>query len=169
MVKDYEKQNKSLVWQVIGLSCGNGQAERQENMGQRRKRYMPRFFESTGITNDTSANIYESMLNSAAFQDLTKNQRLLYMYMKAQYYGKRKPGKDFPDEERLQGDELFYFNLSLAEKYGLYNRGNHMQFYNDVKAIENHGFIKTVINGYSTKTRSVYKFTGEWKVWNGQS
>ena len=101
MVKDYEKQNKSLVWQVIGLSCGNGQAERQENMGQRRKRYMPRFFESTGITNDTSANIYESMLNSAAFQDLTKNQRLLYMYMKAQYYGKRKPGKDFPDEERL--------------------------------------------------------------------
>ena len=149
--------------------ASTGQAERQEHMSKRRKRYIPRSFESAGNTNDTSANIYESMLNSAAFQDLTKNQRLLYVYMKAQYYGKRKPGKDFPDVEQLQGDEFFYFNLSLAEKYGLYSRGNRGQFYNDVKALEEHGFIMVVSNGRYTKMRSVYKFTGEWRMWEDSS
>lgn len=138
-------------------------------MGKRRKKYVPKPFESAGGANDTSANIYESMLNSAAFQDLTKNQRLLYIYMKAQYYGKRKPEKDFPDVEQMQGDELFYFNLSLAEKYGLYSRGNRGQFYNDVKALEEHGFIMVVSSGRSTKTRSIYKFTGGWRVWEDSS
>ena len=105
-------------------------------MGKRRKPYIPRSFESTGEARDTSANIYESMLKSVAYQDLTKNQRLLYVYMKAQYYGKRKPGRDFPDVERLQGDDLFYFNLALAEEYGLYTRKNRGAFYDDIKAIE---------------------------------
>jgi len=135
----------------------------------RKKKYSPKPFESAGGANDTSANIYESMLTSAAFQDLTKNQRLLYIYMKAQFYGKRKPEKDFPDVEQLQGDELFYFNLSLAEKYGLYTRANHMQFYNDIKIIEQHGFIKTVSNGRSTKSRTIFKFVGDWKLWNDTS
>lgn len=138
-------------------------------MGRNRKKYVPKSFESIGGTSDTSANIYESMLNSAAFKELTKNQRLLYIYMKAQYYGKRKPGKDFPDVEHLQGDEMFYFNLSLAEKYGLYSRGNHMQFYNDVKNLQEHGFIQVVSNGRSTKSRSIYKFIGDWKNWHDTS
>ena len=84
-------------------------------MGKRKKPYQPKSFESTGISNDTSSNIYESMLLAPAFQDLSKNQRLLYVCMKAQYYGKRKPGKDNPEIESLQGDDLFYFNFILAE------------------------------------------------------
>lgn len=44
--------------------------------------------------------------------------------MKKQYYGTRKPERDFPDVEQLQGAELFYFNLALAVKYGLYSRAN---------------------------------------------
>ena len=109
------------------------------------------------------------MLQSAAFKDLTKNQRLLYVYMKAQYYGKRKPGKDYPNIEQFQGDELFYFNKKLAIQYGLYTDGNHKAFYSDIKAIEQHGFIKTVSSGKHTKSRSIYKFTGEWKMWNDSS
>lgn len=135
-------------------------------MGKRRKPYIPRSFESTGEARDTSANIYESMLKSVAYQDLTKNQRLLYVYMKAQYYGKRKPGRDFPDVERLQGDDLFYFNLALAEEYGLYTRKNRGAFYDDIKAIESHGFIRTVSNGRNTKQKSVYEFSGDWKEWD---
>lgn len=138
-------------------------------MGQRKKSYAPKSFESTGISNDTSANIYGSMLESPAFKDLSKNQRLLYVYMKKQYYGTRKPGRDYPNMEQLQGDDLFYFNFALAEKYGLYSRSNDRQFYKDIKDIEQHGFIKTVSNGKATKSRSIYKFTGDWKLWQDSS
>lgn len=117
----------------------------------------------------TSANVYGSMLESPAFKDLSKNQRLLYIYMKKQYYGTRKPGQDFPDMEQLQGDNLFYFNLALAEKYGLYSRSNDRQFYADIRAVEQHGFIKTVSSGRATKSRSIYKFTGDWKEWQDSS
>lgn len=138
-------------------------------MGQRKKPYTPKAFESTGVSNDTSANIYGSMLESAAFKDLSKNQRLLYVYMKKQYYGTRKPGRDFPDMEQLQETDLFYFNIALAVKYGLYSRSNDRQFYADIKAIEQHGFIKTVSNGKVTKSRSIYKFSGDWKRWQDTS
>ena len=134
-------------------------------MAVKKKRYRPKAFESTGISNDTSAAIYESMLISPAFMDMTKNQRFLYVCMKAQYYGKRKPGKDFPDIEQLQGDDLFYFNLSLAEKYGLYTRNGHTSFYNDVKAIEDHGFIETVSNGKATHSKSIYRYSSKWREW----
>ena len=138
-------------------------------MGQRRKPYTPRAFESTGISNDTSANIYGSMLESPAFKDLSKNQRLLYVYMKKQYYGVKKPRCDFPELEEMQGDDLFYFNLSLAVRYGLYSRSNDRKFYADIKAIEEHGFIKTVSHGKTTKCGSIYRFIGDWKFWKDSS
>lgn len=130
------------------------------------RKYRPKAFESSGASKDTSANIYESMLKSAAFMDLTPRQRLLYVYCKAQFYGKRKPGKDFPDIEQLQGDDLFYFPMQTAVDYGLYTRNNHKNFYRDMKELEKHGFIKTVINGKIHKTKSVYQYSGNWKFWN---
>ncbi len=135
----------------------------------RKRGYKPKAFESAGGDRDTSANIYESMLQSAAFMDLSKNQRLLYLYLKAQYYGKRKPGKDYPDIEQFQGDDLFYFPMSVAEKYGLYTKSNHTAFRNDMKALESHGFIRTVSNGKSTKKKSICQFSGEWRIWNDDS
>lgn len=135
----------------------------------RKRTYRPKSFESSGVSNDTSANIYESMLASPAFMDLSKNQRLLYVYMKAQYYGKRKPGKDNPDIDALQGDDLFYFPMSLAERYGIYSRSNHTQFYSDIAAIEQHGFIKAVSNGKSTRSKSIYRFVSDWRQWNDSS
>ncbi len=138
-------------------------------MGQRKKSYIPKAFESTGVLNDTSANIYGSMIESPAFKDLSKNQRLLYVYMKKQYYGTRKPGRDFPDMEQLQGDDLFYFNLALAVKYNLYSRSNKRQFYTDIKALVSHGFIKNMTPENKTILRSVYKFIGEWKMWQDTS
>lgn len=134
-------------------------------MSRRKSQYKPKAFESTGKSNDTSANIYGSMLLSPAFMDLSKKQKLLYVYMKAQYYGTRKPGKDFPEVEQLQGETLFYFNMALAEKYGIYTRINHKEFYADIKVIEKHGFIETVSNGSSTKSRSIYKFSDHWQTW----
>ena len=131
----------------------------------RKKKYIPKSFESDSRSNDTSANIYDSMLESVAFMDLTKSQRLLYLYMKKQYYGKRKPCKDYPDEQQFQGDDLFYFPLGQAEQYKLYSRSNRGQFYSDIAALEAHGFIRTVSNGKFTKTKSIYQYSGDWKLW----
>ena len=138
-------------------------------MGRRKGKYVPQLFESTGVSHDTSANIYGSMLESPAFKDLSKNQRLLYIYMKKQYYGTKKPGKDYPDMPELQGNELFYFNMARAVKYGLYSRSNDRQFYHDISEIEHHGFIKTISSGKATKSKSIYKFIGEWKQWQDSS
>lgn len=131
----------------------------------RKNKYKPKAFESDGRPNDTSANIYESMLESPAFMSLSKNQKLLYCYMKKQYYGARKPGRDYPDLPELQRDDLFYFNMALAVKYGIYSRSNDKQFYRDIAVIEERGFIKTVSSGKATRTKSIYKFTRDWQDW----
>ena len=135
-------------------------------MAAKKRKYKPREFESTGVRNDVSANIYRSMFFSPAFLDMSKNQRLLYVCMKGEFYSTRKPGMDHPDIFELQGDSAFYFNMSLAEKYGLYSRNNNRQFYNDIKAVESHGFIKTISSGKATHTRTIYKFSDAWKKWS---
>ena len=48
-----------------------------------KKKFKPKAFESTGVSSDVSANIYNSMIFSNAWNDLTKNQRLLYLYCKS--------------------------------------------------------------------------------------
>ena len=128
----------------------------------RKKRYKPKPFESTGSSNDTSANIYESMLIHPAFLGLTKNQRLLYIYLKAQYYGKRKPGRDYPDEERLQGETLFYFSHETAVKYGLCTKAGKTELYKNIRALVSAGFIEIVVSGRASKKKSVYKFSSRW-------
>lgn len=141
----------------------------------RRKRWTARPFESvgqrftdpiTGATRaDTSANLYESMMLHPAFQDLTNRQKLLYLICKSQFFGHRKPEKDFPDVEQVAGDDCFYLNLGAVTRYGLYTRNMRGKFYADMKELERHGFIKTVSSGRPTKSKSVYKFLPDWKYW----
>ena len=143
----------------------------------KRPPYKPKCFESKGLkykdTNgtvraDTSANIYESMLLSASYKDLTIRQKQLYTYCKAQYYGKRKPGNDATYKEvgAYQGTEYFYLNLDTVVKYGLYTRNMRSKFYADMKALEQHGFIKQVLKGGGNgHTKSIYKYVDEWQTW----
>ena len=128
----------------------------------RKAKYKPKPFESTGSSKDTSANIYESMLTHPAFLALTKNQRLLYVCCKAQYYGKRKPGRDHPEIMELQAENLFYFSRHDAMKYGLTKGNSNAEFYKDMAALEQGGFIETVVSGRATKSKSVYRFSDRW-------
>lgn len=139
------------------------------NYGIEKKNHIYKAFESANTSKDTSANICESMLKSAAFKDLSKNQRLLYLYMKAQYFGKRKPRHDYPDQEQLASDELFYFPMNAAADYDLYTRSNKAQFYSDIGELVSHGFIEVVSNGKKTKSRTIYKYSSAWKTWNDSS
>lgn len=129
-----------------------------------KKSYRPKSFESNGAKNDTSSNIYMSMLMSESWQKLTKNQQLLYVYCKAQYYAEKRKPK--PQLVQLTEEELcqcFTMNKSKwCGLYHLYKDGNQNGFIKDMKALIDLGFIDIVENGKNTRTKSIYKFSSKW-------
>lgn len=142
----------------------------------KKKPYRPKAFEAigekfrgiNGMTADTSCNIYESMLQSEAFRSLTNKQQVLYVYIKAQYYGKRKPGKDYPLDDRMQDESIFYFNWNLARRYGLYGSKSSSNFYKDMAILEERGFIEHVARGTDSNIlnrKSIYRYSWKWKEW----
>ena len=141
-------------------------------MGNRKTPYQPKSYESCGYVKsngrkraDTSANLYESMLVSPAFLDLSPRQRCLYLACKAQCYGKRKPSKDFPQIDSLKDDTMFYLNWSAVAKYGLYTSTMHATFYRDMKVLCEHGFIRQVSSGKLRHEKSIYQYSANWQTW----
>ena len=126
----------------------------------KKKKYQKKLFESTGESYDVSANIYLSMIKSEAWLSLTKNQRLLYLYLKMQYYSqKRKPNKD--------DKSMFYFNQTKwMNEYQLYSEGNKKSFYNDIEQLIIKGFIDCVSSGKTTRERNIYKYSSRWQNYN---
>ena len=126
----------------------------------KRKKYQKKLFESTGETYDVSANIYLSMIKSEAWLSLTKNQRLLYVYLKVQYYSqKRKPNKE--------NKEMFYFNQTKwLNEYQLYSEGNKKSFYNDMEQLIIRGFIDCVSSGKTTREKNIYQYSSRWQNYN---
>lgn len=119
----------------------------------KKKSYTPRSFEIADNSR-TSAVIYASMINSNPWRALSKNARVLYLYMKLQLYG-QKPIKDHPEHD-------FYFNWGLASKtYGLYT--NQRQFRKDIEQLTTLGFIETIEKGKNTRTPNIYRFSDKWK------
>lgn len=135
-------------------------------MSKRSKPYVPKTFESTGCSGDTSANIYMSMLMSNAWNNLSKNARVLYLYCKAQYYAeKRKPTTQTSNLQVQQSDRT-YFTMNKSkwcELYGLYKEGNARNFTKDMKELIDNGFVELVENGRLTRTKSVYKLSDKWQ------
>lgn len=122
------------------------------------RKYEKKLFESTRASWDTSANIFESMLRSAAWKSLSGNQKALYVTCKSQYYDVKK----HPNDDRMQ----FYMNQSLwLNKYELYTLANHASFYRDMKVLIDRGFIECAENGKSTRTKSVYRYNNRWPEW----
>ena len=140
----------------------------------RKKKYDAKAFESNGqyrgrnggARKDTSASIFESMYRSEAYRDLTARQRDLYVCCKLQYYGKRKPGRDFQDLEEFQGDDLFYLNwASVSADYGLYPAGSERNFYKDMNALIEHGLIDLRSSGKKRRQKNIYQYSVRWKKW----
>jgi len=125
----------------------------------KKKKYKPKPFESTGLSSDTSANIYESMLLSPAFKNLTTRQKLLYLYCKSQYYSEKTVDKPNP----------FAFTMNRnkwLKKYELYSDSNAKQFYKDIEGLINHGFIKCIRGGKLIRVKNIYEFSDKWKCWD---
>ena len=126
----------------------------------KRKKYQKKSFESKGESYDVSANIYLSMIKSEAWLSLTKNQRLLYVYLKMQYYSqKRKPDKE--------NKEMFFFNQTKwLNEYQLYSEGNKKSFYNDMEQLIIKGFIDCVSSGKTTREKNIYQYSSRWQNYN---
>lgn len=126
----------------------------------KKKKYQKKDFESTGESYDVSANIYLSMIKSEAWEALTKNQKLLYVYLNLQYYSqKRKPNKD--------NKAMFYFNQTKwLNEYKLYSIGNKKSYYNDMEQLIIKGFIDCVSSGKTTREKSIYQYSNRWQNYN---
>lgn len=128
------------------------------------KKYIPQGFESFGYSNDTSANIYLSMLVSPAWLALTKNAQILYVYCKSQYYAERR--KPIPQIRQLNDTQLkrcFTMNKSKwLDVYHIYN-SEYGQFYKDMAMLVEQGFIEVVESGKSNRTKSIYMFSDKWR------
>lgn len=129
-----------------------------------RAKYTPKSFESLGNSNDTSANIYMSMLLSPAWQSLTKNAQVLYLYCKAQYYAeKRKPKSKIRQLNETQQKMCFTMNKSKwLDLYHIYKSDNG-QFNKDMKMLIDYGFIEIVESGKTSRTKSIYMFSSKWQ------
>ena len=143
-------------------------------MARRKQKYKSRRFESRGekfvdgngkLRADTSANIYESMLLSDSFRDLSDRQKMLYVVAKSQYYGHKKPEKDYPEIDKFQGTDVFYLNWNAVKRYGLYRESMHSNFYKDMAVLIEHGFIERLSSGKGNRTKSIYRFSAGWQTW----
>lgn len=133
--------------------------------------YSPQKFETKlGTANcNLNARIYCSMMESNAWMKLNNNARLLYLYMKMQYYGQKtisgyesnlvKASRGYTS---VRPSEYFYFNEHLwKHKYKLFS--NNSSFYKARDMLVEYGFIEIVVNGRFTQTRSVYKLSDKWQ------
>lgn len=142
-----------------------------------KKSYCPESYESMGknfvdgktVRRDTSANIFESMLLHPAFQDLSERERLLYVIVKAQRYGKRKPGRDFKDVPELQDENHFYLGWHDVQKYGIYTDASQSNFYRNMNSLQEHGFIKKHSSGKPHHRRNIWEFSDKWQSWKKEN
>lgn len=131
-------------------------------MGSRKKVYEKKSFESDCSRSDVSANIYQSMILSEAWKDLTPRQQSLYLLMKLQYYAQKK----HPDNDQTK----FTFNqLKWRDIYELYSDANKKAFYKDRDALTNHGLIVCTYSGKSQQRKNEYQYSDQWKQWRKQS
>lgn len=131
-------------------------------MSKKKVPYQKKPFESTGISNDVSANVYISMLTSPAWLNLTAQQKTLYIYCKLQLYA----------EKRKPTDDPATFTMNQAKwsgKYKLYQTNNFKGFSRDMTALIEHGFVACVESGAYTRTRSIYRLSSMWQKWGTEA
>ena len=126
--------------------------------------HVPKGYESAKGEGDTYAPIYESMLVNPKYQKLSYRQRALYSCMKSQPFGKRKPrdAEEYKNMPEVRGDEVFFFGIDDAIKYGLATADNHSNLYKDIKALTEAGFIDKLCDGKRGRWRAVYRLSDRW-------
>lgn len=137
-------------------------------MGRRKKIVKARSFESSGGMDgktDTFVRLYSSMIHSPAFKALSHRQKSLYLYLKEQFYGHRKPSFDYPDMMEVQGEEFFYFPFTEAVDSGIYTKNMKREFYGDMHELVEFGFIEIAYDG-NRRRKTIYRYSGKWSTYS---
>lgn len=118
----------------------------------------------------TTANITRSMLYSDAFLALNLRQRMLYVYMKSEYYGKPKDdlkgfSAQYNDDFNGTPTPFFTFNWTKAKKAGYTSKKT---FYDDVDELIEHGLIDCRYSGKNSRSKSLYMFSTRWRKYGTQ-
>lgn len=123
----------------------------------------------SGLADDTYARITESLLISDAFKDLKPHVQMLYIFMREQEYGKRKPNRDYKEcdsfYDKIKSEQCIYFPWHTAKTYCNRYTQNSNRLYQDINILIEHGFIEIILNGRSTRSNSIYKLSDKWQQW----
>ena len=133
-------------------------------------------YESTGrikrggrTMSDTYARITDSVVLSPAFQDLKPHLQMLYLAMRLQDIGKRKPNRDYDESspvwEQVRSEQCFYFPFHTARQYLPRYSGNSGRLYADIDILIEHGFVEKVLSGKNARENNVYKYSDKWQQW----
>ena len=118
---------------------------------------------------DVYARITDSVVLSPAFQDLKPHLQMLYIAMRLQDIGKRKPNRDYDEKsalwEQVRSEQCFYFPYHVARQYCSRYQGNSGRLYTDIAVLIDHGFIDKVVSGKTTRDNSVYRYSDRWQQW----
>lgn len=141
-------------------------------MAKRKQEYAPPSYFTAGKTPDGRKDsffpCFQSLIHSKAFIDLTARQRCLYIYLASKQRGCRRPERDYPDVQAVQGEDKFYFQFREALATGLYAEGGKGEFYGDLQTLESHGFISRIVSGHPNRKKSIYQYSEAWKLWEKQ-
>ncbi len=115
---------------------------------------------AVGGKGDSFARLYKSMLLSPAFQDLTPKQQITLLYCNVSLWSG-------PFDE---SSGQFYMNKGLwCDTYNLFSSNSNAKFCACMAELIEHGFIDCIGNGYSTKEKSLYRFSTRWKAWGTEA
>lgn len=119
-----------------------------------------RFVDGAGCNDVAFAPIHEAEARSPTYQKLSDSAKVTLMICKLcrQYH----IGKDKNDKPRtINGDILcFYFNREIQRRYGLKNPNKVRK---SLIELVSNGFIEVVESGWTTRTKSIYRFSSKWQ------
>lgn len=103
--------------------------------------------------------IYDDMLNSKAWQELTANDIVLYLYMLSKFKVRYSHNEvDKTNEDNISVPQSEYTKLM-----------NNRTFFKSIDHLISLGFIKVIRSGYSTRQCNLYGFCSEWQKYGTDS
>lgn len=103
--------------------------------------------------------LYDDLLDSPAFHDLTARQKILLIYCRREAHGRAMA-------ENGNDERCFWMNKSLrCNVHELYKTSDTRAFEHDMASLISHGFVDLVRSGYETRTKSLYRLSGRWNHW----
>ena len=124
---------------------------------------------------DTSCNVFMSMRFSKAWHELTYKQKELYSIIKGLEFAETKhrsvllterERQDLSKEEQQKINIKYRFTFNKTKwcyYFGLYSPQGRNDFYDDMKALIDKGFIKRLESGQNTRTSNIYELDNKWR------